>query len=71
MDAAYVQLDDDRFRATALTRGPWNPDHQHVGPPSALIHSPFQSASQCAYLYDWASAVLEREVKLDYLQNAH
>ena len=37
MDAAYVQLDDDRFRATALTRGPWNPDHQHAGPPSALI----------------------------------
>jgi Thioesterase-like superfamily len=37
LDAAYVQLDDDRFRATALTRGPWNPDHQHAGPPSALI----------------------------------
>jgi Thioesterase-like superfamily len=37
LDAAYVQLDDDRVRATALTRGPWNPDHQHAGPPSALI----------------------------------
>ncbi|MBV8794270.1 MAG: thioesterase family protein [Hyphomicrobiales bacterium] len=37
MDAAYVQLDDDRFQATALTRGPWHPDHQHAGPPSALI----------------------------------
>lgn len=37
MDAAYVQLDEDRFRATALTRGPWHPDHQHAGPPSALI----------------------------------
>jgi hypothetical protein len=37
LDAAYVQLDDDRFRATALTRGPWHPDHQHAGPPSALI----------------------------------
>jgi hypothetical protein len=36
-DAAYVQLDDDRFRATALTRGPWHPDHQHAGPPSALV----------------------------------
>src|ERR1700677_3351408 len=30
-----------------------------------------QGASQCAYLYDWASAVLKREVKLDYFQNAH
>ncbi|MBV9908051.1 MAG: thioesterase family protein, partial [Hyphomicrobiales bacterium] len=37
MDAAYVRLDDDRFQATALTRGPWHPDHQHAGPPSALI----------------------------------
>ena len=25
------------FRATALTGGPWHPDHQHAGPPSALI----------------------------------
>lgn len=37
MDAAYVQLDGDCFQATALTAGPWHPDHQHAGPPSALI----------------------------------
>lgn len=37
MDAAYVQLDGDCFQATALTGGPWQPDHQHAGPPSALI----------------------------------
>jgi hypothetical protein len=37
LDAAYVRLDDDRFQATALTHGPWHPDHQHAGPPSALI----------------------------------
>ena len=37
MDAAYVQVDDDRFEATPLTRGPWHPDHQHAGPPSALV----------------------------------
>ncbi len=35
--AAYVPLDDDRFLATALTRGPWHPEHQHAGPPSALV----------------------------------
>jgi Thioesterase-like superfamily len=23
--------------ATELTRGPWNPDHQHAGPPAALL----------------------------------
>jgi acyl-Coa thioesterase superfamily protein/acyl-CoA thioesterase superfamily protein len=37
LDAAYVQLDGDCFQATALTGGPWHPDHQHAGPPSALI----------------------------------
>ncbi|HEY6520584.1 MAG TPA: acyl-CoA thioesterase domain-containing protein [Roseiarcus sp.] len=37
MDAAYVDLGAGVFRATKLTRGPWHPDHQHAGPPSALI----------------------------------
>ncbi len=27
----------DRFRATEHTRGPWSPDHQHGGPPGALL----------------------------------
>jgi hypothetical protein len=25
-----------RFRSSLLTRGPWHPDHQHAGPPTAL-----------------------------------
>jgi hypothetical protein len=25
------------WRATELTRGPWDPGHQHAGPPSALV----------------------------------
>jgi hypothetical protein len=29
--------DGDRFVATEETRGPWSPDHQHGGPPSALL----------------------------------
>ena len=37
MDAAYEQLDDGHFRASALTGGPWQAEHQHAGPPSALI----------------------------------
>ncbi len=35
--AAYEALGDDAFRASALTGGPWSPEHQHAGPPSALI----------------------------------
>jgi hypothetical protein len=39
MDAFFERLDDARFRATAMTRGPWSIDHQHAGPPSALLGS--------------------------------
>jgi len=35
--AAYRVLSETTFRATALTGGPWSPEHQHAGPPSALI----------------------------------
>jgi len=34
---AYASDDSQLFRASALTRGPWHPDHQHAGPPSALV----------------------------------
>jgi Thioesterase-like superfamily len=37
LDAAYSEVSDGVFRAGKLTRGPWHPDHQHAGPPSALI----------------------------------
>jgi len=35
--AAFERLDRGAFRASTLTRGPWHPDHQHAGPPIALV----------------------------------
>jgi hypothetical protein len=35
-DSFYTR-DGDGFRATEFTRGPWDPDAQHGGPPSALL----------------------------------
>jgi Thioesterase-like superfamily len=35
-DSFYV-ADGDRFVSTELTRGPWDPDFQHAGPPAALL----------------------------------
>lgn len=35
--SAYTALDADSYRPTSLTRGPWHPDHQHAGPPIALM----------------------------------
>jgi len=35
--SAYVALASGACASTDLTRGPWHPDHQHGGPPIALI----------------------------------
>jgi hypothetical protein len=34
---AFYEPDGDRYVATELTRGPWDPGAQHAGPPSALL----------------------------------
>jgi Thioesterase-like superfamily len=43
--SAYVSDDGQLFRASALTRGPWSPNHQHAGPPSALVCRAIERAS--------------------------
>jgi hypothetical protein len=35
--SAFARAEDGTWRATQLTRGPWDPGHQHAGPPSALV----------------------------------
>jgi Thioesterase-like superfamily len=37
MAAAFFDRDGDRFVPSELTRGPWDPDSQHAGPPAALL----------------------------------
>jgi hypothetical protein len=34
---AFYEPDGDRFVPSELTRGPWDPDAQHAGPPAALL----------------------------------
>ena len=34
---AFYEADGDLYRATELTRGPWDPGAQHAGPPAALL----------------------------------
>jgi hypothetical protein len=34
---AFYSLDGDRVTPSELTRGPWDPNAQHAGPPSALL----------------------------------
>lgn len=35
--AAYAVVSPRTVRATELTRGPWDPQHQHAGPPIAMV----------------------------------
>lgn len=37
MDNYYEPLGGGVFRSRASTAGPWSPDHQHAGPPTALL----------------------------------
>jgi hypothetical protein len=37
VSAFYEPLGNDRYRSTEHTSGPWGPDSQHAGPPSALL----------------------------------
>jgi hypothetical protein len=35
--SAYVPAGEGVWASTDLTRGPWHPEHQHAGPPIALV----------------------------------
>ena len=37
MPESFYEADGDRYLATELTRGPWDPGAQHAGPPAALL----------------------------------
>src|SRR4051812_42825407 len=41
---ALYEPDGDVLVPTALTRGPWDPRHQHAGPPSALLARAIEAA---------------------------
>ena len=43
--SAYVALENGACASTDLTRGPWHPDHQHGGPPIALIARSIERAA--------------------------
>ena len=46
MDAFFIPLGDNRFQPTEHTVGPWSPDSQHGGPPSALLSRAIQAAGE-------------------------
>ena len=43
--AAFEPVDASHWQATELTRGPWDPQHQHAGPPIALACRAIEAAA--------------------------
>jgi hypothetical protein len=43
--SAYIARDDGHYESSGLTRGPWHPDHQHAGPPVALVCRAFEAVA--------------------------
>ncbi len=44
--AAYTVVSSRTVRASELTRGPWNPQHQHAGPPIAMVCRAIEAAAR-------------------------
>lgn len=44
--AAYVSVTPRTVQASALTRGPWDPQHQHAGPPIAMVCRAIEAVAQ-------------------------
>jgi hypothetical protein len=45
---AFYERDGNLFRATELTRGPWDPGAQHAGPPAALLGHALEGLPEAA-----------------------
>jgi len=45
---AFYEPDGAGFLATELTRGPWDPDAQHAGPPAALLGRALEGLPEAA-----------------------
>lgn len=43
--SAYSKLESGAYQSSLLTRGPWHPQHQHAGPPTALVCRAIESAA--------------------------
>jgi hypothetical protein len=59
---AFYRREGDTYFSTALTRGPWSNDHQHGGPPSALM------ARAAERWGDGAQGWLVARLLVDYLK---
>ena len=56
---AFFELEGNRLRPTVLTRGPWRPEHQHGGPPAALMARAIEGAMEEADSFQLARFTID------------
>jgi hypothetical protein len=62
MSSAFYVSDGGRFVSSELTRGPWDPDAQHAGPPAALIARELERCPSPTGQNDWQLGRITYEI---------
>ena len=64
MIAFYDAVGEQTFKAREHTRGPWHPDHQHGGPPAALLGRAIESLVGAEFAVARVTVVFLRPVPI-------
>jgi hypothetical protein len=62
MSSAFYVSEGDHFVSSELTRGPWDPDAQHAGPPAALIGRELERCESPTGQRDWQLGRITYEI---------
>jgi hypothetical protein len=62
MSSAFYVSEGGQFVASELTRGPWDPNSQHAGPPAALIARELERCPSPTGQDDWQVARITYEI---------
>jgi hypothetical protein len=64
MSSAFYVSDGGLFVSSGHTRGPWDPDSQHAGPPAALIGRELERCPSPTGQGDWQLALVTYALSL-------
>jgi Thioesterase-like superfamily len=62
MSSAFYVSEGEQFVASELTRGPWDPDSQHAGPPAGLIGRELERCPSPTGETDWQLGRITYEI---------
>ena len=68
MTEAFFLAEGEGFRATEYTRGPWSLQHQHAGPPSALVARALEQVLPTGFVVARITLELVRAIPIDFMR---